>query len=81
MVTRAKSVGLTEFDRTKARERSNAEVQIGTKLGITGMVAAGLAIVAWLASLSKGRCEGKRPTLIIPLALCVAYVIELFAFV
>ena len=80
-IGRAKSINLSDFERKTASDKSHAEVQIGTRFGITGMVAAGLGAAAWIASFTSGRRKGRRLTPVIPLILCVAYVMALLTII
>ena len=81
MVAIAKSIGLTEAEQTKAKALSIVEVQVGNRYCLAGLFAAGLGVAAWIVSFTRGRREGRRLTPVIPLVLCVAYVMELLKMV
>jgi hypothetical protein len=76
-ITTAKSTKLDEFERNAAMHRPNAEIQIGARLGIAGLFAACLGVVAWVGSFTIGRRRGKRITPVIPLILCCTYLMQL----
>ena len=75
-MTRAKSTKLSPPDQMRSRETSKADILLGEKLTLTGLLAAVLGVTAWIASFVKGRHHGVRFTPTIPLFLCLAYVMN-----
>ena len=77
MVIRAKSLSFSDLERTKAIVLADTKNRIGLGFGLTGLSTAGLAVVAWIMSATRGRRDGKRLTPAIPLLLCVVYLFEM----
>jgi len=70
----AKSAGRGQLEKAQAWDKADAAVQVGSRFGFAGLVAAGLGLGSWFASFAKGKRQGKRLTPVIPLSLLIMYV-------
>ena len=77
MVIRAKSMRFSDLEKAKAIALADTKGRIGLGFGLTGLLTAGIAVVAWIMSAIKGGRAGKRLTPVIPLILCVVYLMEM----
>jgi hypothetical protein len=81
MVIRAKSMRFSDLEKAKAIVLADTKGRIGLGFGLTGLLTAGIAVAAWIMSATKGGRAGKRLTPVIPLILCVVYLIEMLTMV